>query len=409
MKLDKADVVVIGGGIVGISSAYFLKKAGLDVVLIEQRELAHGASGRNAGFLWVHNRNKGIQLDLTRAGLKIYEEEYVPVLGNSFEYRRNGGMTYFYTEEQKKVFEEFVESRNRDGVEMELLDGDIARQYAPILNEGVLGATYCPEDGQIRTPKLVRALGNACNHFGVRIYENNAVLGMISKGDQIKGVRTVMGEIHADNVVMASGVWSRLLGKTIDIEIPVHPERLGVIRTTPVPKMVDKVVYGPLAAKQYAGIRNLPSFKDEYFLDKNEDPKAGIENLELFGQLEDGSLLIGCPMDYPEDLEMYPTLGGLKLSIDTFLSQFPNFKGVGVDAVWAGLLPYTTDSLPIIDTVDEFTGLYVAAGHVFGNVAGPITGKLITELVTGQPTSLPLDELKLKRPSLNPHEAITRW
>jgi glycine/D-amino acid oxidase-like deaminating enzyme len=409
MVLDKADVVVIGGGIVGTSSAYFLKKAGFDVVLVEQRELAYGASGRNAGFLWIHNRNKGIQLDLSRAGAKIYEEEYVPMLGNTFEYRRNGGMIYFYTEEQKRVFEEFVESRNRDGVPMDLIDGETARSYAPILPENVLGSTYCPEDGQIRTPKLVRALGNACNHLGVRIYENNAVLGMITNGDKIVGVRTVMGEIHAEKVVIASGVWSKVLGQTLNIDIPVHPERLGVIRTTPVPKVLDKVVYGPQAAKQYADIRNLPSFKDEYFLDKNEDPEAGVENLELLAQLEDGSLLIGCPMDYPNSLDMYPTLGGLKLTIDTFLSQFPSFKGVGVDAVWAGLLPYTADALPIIDEVEEYKGLYVAAGHVFGNLAGPITGKLISELISGKEKSLPLDELKLKRDSLISRDLITRW
>lgn len=409
MRLDKADVIVVGGGIVGVSSAYFLKKAGLDVVLVEQEDLGYGASGRNAGYLWVHNREKGIQLDLTRAGLEIYEEEFVPALGNTFEYRRNGGMTYFYTEEQKKVFEEFVESRNRDGVEMDLLDGDTARKYAPILNDNVLGSTYCPEDGQIVTRKLVRGLGNLCSYLGVRIYENNAVLNIITKNDQVQGVRTISGEIYAEKVVLATGVWSKLLGRNLGLEIPINPERLGVLKTTPLPKMLDKVVYGPLGAKQYAGFRDLPSFREEHFLGKDEDPDAGLEHLELFAQLDDGSLVIGAPMDYPEDLEMYPTLAGLRLTINTFLNEFPHFKNVGVDSVWAGLLPYTSDSLPIIDTVDEIKGLYIGAGHVFGNVAGPITGKLITELVTEQPTTLPLDELKLKRDSLNPQESITRW
>lgn len=409
MQLDSADVVVIGGGIVGVSSAYFLKKAGYDVVLIEQHELAYGASGRNAGFLWIHNRNKGMQLDISREGLRIYEEEYVPQLGNTFEYRRNGGMIYFYTEEQKKVFEEFVEARNKDGVPMQLLNAKQAREYAPILPENVLGATYCPEDGQIRTPKLVRSLGNLCNHLGVRIYENTTAIGILTEGDKTTGVRTSKGEIKADNVVIASGVWSKLLGDSINIDIPVSPERLGVIRTTPLPKLLDKVVYGPQAAKQYADIRNLPSFKDEYFLDVNEDPEAGVENLELIAQCEDGSLIIGCPMDYPDSLEHYPTLGGLKLAIDTFLGQFPQYKGLGVDAVWAGLLPYTADALPIIDKVDEYKGLFIAAGHVFGNLAGPATGKLVAELVAGKPTSLPLDELKLKRKSLEKHELVTRW
>lgn len=409
MALDQAQVVVVGGGIVGVSTAYYLKKEGFDVVLVEQRELAYGASGRNAGYLFLHTRNPGIALDLSRAGVQIYKEEFLPVLGNTFEFRQNGSMIYFYTEEQKKVFEEFVEARRNDGLDMHLIGAEEAKKRAKILPEGVLGASYCAEDGQIRTPRLVRALGNECARLGVRIYENNAALGVITVNGETKGVKTANGDIYADRVVLASGVWTKLLGETMGITIPVYPERLGVIKTAPLPKLVDTILYGPLAAKQYELFRKLPSYKDEYFSDSNEKTSIGLEHLELLAQVEDGSLLLGCPMDYPNSLDMNPTLEGLKLTIDRFLEQWPEYSGLGVEAIWSGLLPYTADTLPIIDEVESSKGLYIAAGHVFGNLAGPITGKLISEMISGKPTSLPVDEFKLDRETLMAANGVTRW
>lgn len=401
MSLDSAEVVVVGGGIVGVSSAYFLKKKGFDVVLVERHELAHGASGRNPGYLWLHNRNKGIALDLARAGMKIYEDVFIPDLGNSFEYRRNGGMIYFYTEEQKKVFQEFVDSRNADGVEMELLDAETAKKYAPILPDNVLGATYSPEDGQMRTPKLVKALGEACKNMGVRIYEDTSVMKVNVEDDHTKGVLTTKGNIDAGSVVLASGAWTKLLGETVGVDIPVEPERLGVIKTMPLKERVlDKVIYGPLATKTYADFCNLPSYKVDYFTGSHEDAASGVTSLELMAQLQDNSLLLGCPMDYPNSYTMKPSIGGINMAMNAFLEQWPEYKNLEIDDVWAGLLPYTADMLPIVDKVKEYRGMYVACGHVYGNVAGPITGKLISEMVNGEETSLPIDELKMDRESL---------
>lgn len=410
MSLDKSQVVVIGGGIVGVSSAYFLQKKGFDVILVEQDELAFGASGRNAGYLWVHNRNKGIALDMAREGIKIYEEEFIPNIGNSFEYRKNGGMVYFYTEDQKKVFEEFVESRNADGVEMYLLDAETAKEYAPILPDNILGATYCPEDGQIKTAKLVKALGEECKRLGVRIYENNAVLNILTHDNKVNGVKTIKGDVYADSVVLASGTWSKLIGETVGEDVPVLPERLGVIKTTPLKERVfDRVIYGPLAVKQYADIVKQPSYRPEVFTSDFENADSGGTNLELMAQLEDNSLLLGCPMDYPENYTMKPTIGGISMAMNTFLSQWPQYKNLEIDSVWAGLLPYTPDKLPIVDKSKKYDGLYIAAGHVFGNVAGPITGKIISEMINGEETTLRIDELRMDRESLSKGVASTEW
>ncbi|MEU1595148.1 FAD-binding oxidoreductase [Streptomyces sp. NPDC005708] len=408
MNLDKADVVVVGGGIVGVSSAYFLAQRGLSVVLVEQHELAHGASGRNLGYLWMHNRNAGFSLQLSRAGRALYDS-FADELGPSFEYRSNGGMIYFHTDDQRRVYSEFVDARRADGLKIELLDEQAAHEAAPILSPDVIGATYSPEDGQIRTPKFVRALAQACRRMGVRIYEDTSALGLLRSGERATGVRTAAGDVTADHVVWATGAWSRML-EAEGIPIPIHPERLGAIMLGRVPEQLDKVLYGPLAAKNYEMIRSLPSYRDEYFTAAYEDPGHGVEHLECVSKTEDGNLFIGCPMDMPNDLDHRMSAIGLKMAIGALLEAFPRYRNLGVEGVWTGILPTTSDSLPIVDHIDAVPGLVLATGHIYGNVAGPITGKLISELVSGVETSLPLDELAFDRPGLQPAEdGLVRW
>ncbi|MEX0158714.1 MULTISPECIES: NAD(P)/FAD-dependent oxidoreductase [unclassified Microbacterium] len=407
MILDKADVVVVGGGIVGISTAYFLASKGHSVVVVEAREIAFGASGRNMGFLHMHNRAAGYQLEFSRAGRALYDG-FSDLLGPSFEYRANGAMTYFFTDDQKQVFKEFVEMRQGQGVAMELLDAQQAHDAAPILPPNVIGATFSPEDGQIRTPKFVRALAQECIRLGVRIRENNPALGLLRSGGVVKGVRTLYGDIPADRVVWCGGAWSTMLSAE-EIEVPIKTERLGGIMLGEVEEHLDKILNGPLAVKQYSFYRELPSYKDEYFTEPYEDPSQGIEHLEVVSKTENGNLFIGCPMDYPDQLDDRMPLSGLKMAIDALLQTFPNYASLGVERAWTGLIPATADAMPILDEVDSAPGLVIATGHVFGNLAGPITGKLVAELISEETLSLPIDELALDRPALANPDGVIRW
>jgi glycine/D-amino acid oxidase-like deaminating enzyme len=407
MDLDQADVVVVGGGIVGISTAYFLATKGHSVVVVEARDIAYGASGRNMGFLHMHNRAAGYQLDLARAGRALYDD-FSDLLGPSFEYQSNGAMTYFFTDEQRQVFQEFVDMRQGQGVKMELLDAQQAREAAPILPPHVIGATFSPEDGQIRTPKFVRALAQECIRLGVRIHENNPALGLLKSGDVVTGVRTLYGDVPADRVVWCAGVWSTML-RAEGVDVPIKTERLGAIMLGQVEERLDKILNGPLAVKQYSFYRDLPSYKDEYFTAPYEDPSRGVEHLEVVSKTENGNLFIGCPMDYPDELDDRMSVGGLKMAIDALLQTFPHYTSLGVEGAWTGLIPATADAMPILDEVDALPGLVVATGHVFGNLAGPITGKLVAELVSGEKLTLPIDELAIDRPALAAIDGVVRW
>jgi glycine/D-amino acid oxidase-like deaminating enzyme len=192
---------------------------------------------------------------------------------------------------------------------------------------------------------------------------------------------------------VAGGVWARSLLVPAGVDLPTGAERLQVVATAPVADRIEPLVYGPLAAKQYELFRSLPSYLDEYFVAPYEE--AGVELLELLAQRADGSVLIGCPMDYPATLELAPTLEGLAVTTRAIVDDFPGLRRANVDRTWAGLLPFTTDTLPIID--EARPGLYVAAGHVYGNAAGPMTGKLLAQLVRGEEPEITLDECRLER------------
>jgi glycine/D-amino acid oxidase-like deaminating enzyme len=399
------DALVVGGGIVGCATAYFLARAGAAVTLLEREHVAFGASGRNPGFIWLHGRNPGFALEISLASRRLYDELVEEL--DPFEFRASGGLVFYLTPEQGRVIEEFVARRRNDGLEMETIDGVEVRRLVPPIRDDVLGASYSPLDAHMNTPLFVRALAEGAKRHGAEIREGVPAEEVVFNGDVAVGVRTPHGLVEADAVVVAAGVWTRSLLEPAGVELPTGAERLQVVATAPVADRIEPLVYGPLAAKQYELFRSLPSYADEYFVAPYEE--AGVELLELLAQRADGSVLIGCPMDYPATLELAPTLEGLAVTTRAIVDDFPGLRRANVDRMWAGLLPFTTDTLPIID--EARPGLYVAAGHVYGNAAGPMTGKLLAQLVRGEEPEITLGECRLER-ALTPLPepgVPTRW
>jgi glycine/D-amino acid oxidase-like deaminating enzyme len=399
-------IVVVGGGIVGCATAYFAARNGAQVTVVERERVAYGASGRNPGFVWLHCRNPGIALELSLASRRLYTE-LVEELPEDFGFLPNGGLIYFTTPEQGEVFGEFVEARRRDGLEMELIDGAEVRRLVPPVREDVLGASFCPLDAQIDTPRFVRSVAAGARAHGAEIREGVAVTGLRRDGECVIGVETSEGMIEADTVVVAAGVWAPPLLAAIDVDLRVGGGRLQVLSTEPLPRMIEPLVYGPLATKQYSLFRDLPSYDIAHFTAPYED-EADVELLLLAVQRATGEILLGCPMDYPDELDQSPTFAGLAAIVHGFELDFPGLRNVPISRMWAGLLPYTSDTLPIIDA--SIPGLVVAAGHVYGNSAGPITGKLIAQLLAGEEPELDLSECTLDRElTLREPGTAARW
>jgi glycine/D-amino acid oxidase-like deaminating enzyme len=399
-------VIVVGGGIVGCATAYFAAQTGMDVVLLERQQCGFGASGRNPGFVWLHCRNPGFALEVSRAGRRLYER-LLKELPGGFEFRADGGLIYFTTPEQGKVMEEFVAARRSDGLQMELIEGAEVRRLVPPIREDVLGASFCAEDAQINTPTVVRALAEGALREGAEVREGITAEEVVFSGDRAVGVRTDAGRIDGDAIVVAAGAWSRDLLKGAGIDLAIGAERLQVVATEPLPVEIGPVVYGPLAAKQYALFRDLPSWDSALFTASCE-AQHGVEILQLVAQRANGEVLMGCPMDYPPEIDFRPTLSGLAATARAIGDDFPGLANAPVSRVWAGVLPYTTDTAPVID--EAVPGLFVASGHVFGNSAGPMTGLLITQLIQGHQPDLDLSECSFGRPLGDVHTgAASRW
>lgn len=388
-------IIVVGGGLVGTSTAYHAAKAGLDVTLVEQKTLAHGASGRNPGFVWLHCRNRGWALDVSFKGVELLKQlrEDLPV---PFEFRQEGGLIYFTDERQRPAMAEFVEARSRDGLDMELLDSAATKAKVGPIRDDVLGASFCANDAQIKTPTVVAALAAGAVAHGARVLENHAVTQLLRSGDEVIGVRTLDGDFYADTVVIATGAWTQhFMRDTLGLDVRVGRERLQVMATEKQPKMIGPLVYGPETAKVYTLFRDLPSWDEDAFTTDIER-ELGHTMLTLAAQRADGEILLGCPLDYPDHVDLRPTLDGLGAISRLIARDMPGLAHAAIDRVWAGVLPFTSDMVPIVDFASP--GLFIAAGHVFGNSSGPMTGKLVVQMILGEETDVDMHETRWDRP-----------
>jgi glycine/D-amino acid oxidase-like deaminating enzyme len=400
------DVLVIGGGIVGTATAYHLARRGASVTLLEAKELAYGATGRNLGYIWVHTRRPGAELELVMH-LRRELEELQGILDDDFGLRTEGGLLYVHTEEQLSTLREFVTRRQADGVDIRLIDGDEARSLAPILPETVIGASFCPLDAQMESARYVRAFANAAARHGARILEHTPVRSLEREGSRIARVVTDAETFTPGRVVAAAGAWTAELLREIGADVPIHAMRLQIVQTSPMDRQLGPVLYGPAAVKQYLIFRELSSFRAEHWANEAE-VRHGKALLEAVCQRADGSYLLGCAMDYP-GFVWEPDLAGVALVSESLPAIMPIFRSARFARAWAGVLPYTTDNLPIIDALPGFDDAYVATGHVFGNGAGPTTGRLIADLICGGEPIMDMAPFRADRPGLSGDVSTSVW
>ena len=376
------------------------------VTLLEAEALAYGATGRNLGFIWVHTRKRGPELDLVMA-TREHLPELVEELGEDVELQTNGGMVFFSDERQAPVMAEFVAQRVADGVPMSLISGADARDLAPVLPPEVVGATFCELDAQVEPTLWVRAFASAAARLGADVREGVRVERLLREGDRIIGAETSEGRILAGQIVLAAGGWSPALAASAGIELPIHPMRLQIVQTLPMPHETRHVIYGSTALKQYSIFQDLPSYDDSLFVSEAEW-RYDMLLLEGFAQKADGSYLLGCAMDYP-GFVWDADLRGVSLINELMMDHVPRLREAGFARAWGGILPFTVDNLPIIDRAPDVDGLIVASGHVFGNGAGPTTGQLVASIVTNEAPVIPLEPFRAVRDGLRVEAGQSVW
>jgi glycine/D-amino acid oxidase-like deaminating enzyme len=391
--IKRAEIVIVGGGVIGAATAYELGRRGASVTLIERHAPAAGASGTNMGFLWTQGKAADLHFDVVMASRKRYDELALEI--DDFELKTRGGMIYFF-EEQAGPFAQFVASRREMGLPMELLDAATARDRCPVLPEDVGGAVWNPLDAHVNPPLVTGSLIAAAQRHGVKVLTGTEVTGLDVSGGVCRGVRTTGGGIAADTVILATGTWAPALLEPLGVHIPIEPMRLQVLETDPIDLRFDPVLYGPSGIKGFALSHDLEDYDEELFTHPMESVIDGVEMIEVIGQRRDGSLMIGSPADFA-GFDDRPTVAGVGLMLAVIADHLPALRDAKVRRTWAGLMPQTPDGKPVMDRVPGIDGLIVAAGHMFGQMMGPWCGQFITRMVYGEQAGVDATQFRFDR------------
>ena len=376
----EAEVVGIGGGIVGSSIAYFLAQAGKKVVLVEKGYKAGEASGANAAWVWSLSRKAGIDIRLAMHSIKIHRQ-LQDELDMATEYVHKGGLLVIDGEEQIPFVEAHVKARAEDGYPLEMIDGKQALELEPMLSKDkIRGAVWSPIDGTTNPLFLVIALNLQAKKLGAKIFHHTEVQGIEVTGGKVRGVMTDKGAIKTDTVVNAAGPWSCFIGEMLGLQVPVTPFQMAMLVTEQLPPCVSHPIMGA-------------SYMVEEDTGKEGELGCGL----IVSQQASGNLLIGASWrdagydktTIREEIERIARLN---------MEAMPALKDVRVIRSYANFFPHTQDDLPILGKVDAIEGFIMAAGHNGHGIGlGPGSGKLIQELICEGKTSIPLEHLSLSR------------
>jgi D-amino-acid dehydrogenase len=413
----EADVLIIGGGVIGICAAHYLLEKGRQVVVVEQGEVCSGSSYGNAGLIvpshsvplaepgvisqglrWMFDsrspfyikprldreliswlwkfrrscsernvrRSMPILRDLSLESLRLFQE--LDACGElEFDFEQRGALYICKTESALEHVVEEAQRIRSVGLEAEILDATQVQELESDIRLDVVGGVLYPQDAHLDPARFVRALARLAEEGGVEIHSSTEVLGFTCSGESIATVRTTRGEIAVAEVVLAGGAWSPGIARDLGIDLPIQP------------------------AKGYSVTVERP-------------PNCPARPLMLAGARV-GVTPMGDMLRFAGTLE----LAGMDLSInqrrvDAILQAVPAYlpdldpARLELVEIWRGLRPCTPDGLPFLGRSRRYGNLTVAAGHAMvGLSLGPISGAVVSRLVVGEEPGFDLELLRPER------------
>jgi len=347
-----AEVIIIGGGVIGLTVARALALRGVrDVLLIERSGLGAEASSAAAGMLAPQaEANRAHEFFyLTCRSRDMYPDFAAALLdetGIDIELETAGTLYLAFTEHDADELQKRYEWQTKAGLPIEKLSAEAVRQLEPAVNEDVRAALKFPLDTQVENRRLIRALVAANERLGVRMETGTAVASLKIERDRISGIETSRGFISTDAVVIAGGAWSSLLGAG-DKALPqlrIKPVRGQMLCFQPTLSLARHVIYSP---RGYVVPRR------------------------------DGRLLAGSTSEHA-GFEKQVTAAGVQSILAAALEISPRIAALPLTDAWAGLRPRAADTLPVLGPCAEIAGVYYATGHYRnGILLAPVTGELI--------------------------------
>jgi dimethylglycine dehydrogenase len=375
MKTE-ARAVVIGGGVVGVSTLYHLAKKGWsDSVLIERKELTSGSTWHAAGLLPLFNLSYSVG-QIHKYSVRFYQE-LEKETGQHVGFSKVSNIRLARTKDRWDEFMYYAGVAETIGVKVNLLTPEQVKEIWPLCEtDGILGAIQHPDDGYIQPADLTQALAKGARSRGAEIYRNTTVTAIAQRGDGKWLVTTDKGEIVAEHVISCSGNFARKTGAMVGLDVPVIPVEHQYIVTEPHPAIKERQAKG---LPEMGVLREADS--SWYMREEN----GGL----LLGPYEKGAPC--CYMDGPSDESEYELfqedLDRLAPHIETAITRVPAFGEVGIKKVYNGAIAYTPDGNPIIGPAWGLKNFWLNEGHSFGVTAAGGAGWQLAEwIVDGEPT-----------------------
>jgi glycine/D-amino acid oxidase-like deaminating enzyme len=401
---EAADVVVIGGGVAGITAAYYLARKGHSVAVVEKGHVAGEQSSRNWGWVRQQNRDER-ELPLIRHSLQLWgglAEE----TGRDLGFRRTG-LLYVTTERRDlEEWERWSELARGYQVHSRMLSAEEAQGMTPNCTRRWIGGVHSPTDGRAEPSKAVPALAEAARALGVTIHQGCAVRSLDITGGRVSGVITERGRIRAGAVLCAGGAWSSLLCRRHGIDLPQAGVRSTVFATEAAPAIVE----GGLSTPSYVMRRRLDGgytvairgrgrleitpqglrYARRFWPIYRKRAAGGVsirlgrsflQGPEALGGWGDGA----SPFEKTRVLDPAPDMATVAEAMEQMRAAHPEFAGLKVSHAWGGWIDNTPDAIPVISPVAKLPGFFLStgfSGHGFG--IGPGAGRLAADLIAGE-------------------------
>jgi sarcosine oxidase subunit beta len=382
--MSETEILVIGGGIAGASTAYHLANYGHRVTLLERGEIASGASGVNAGAIdsigWGDRPD--LQAHLTAGSVDIFKAVQLDH-GEDIEFRQSGALQAIHDEAQYEFERRRVEALRAKGHRLDLLSTRDVRSLEPGWSPTLLGAMYSPLRSQADPRRATRAFATLAERRGAKILTRHEVRAVAPRPAGGYVVGTAAGDIVAGALVIAAGAWCGPIGALLGLDIPIVPVRGQMWATAPAPPSVFQTISS--AESQHA-----------WHLDPGGEPpfltirKGARVTRHLYGrQRRDGEIIFGGDREQV-GWNTTPDPAGIEVNRGHAIEVLPFLGELKIARTWAGLMPFPLDGKPLIGRVPGRADLWIVSGLAssgFGR--GPMAGKLLADyLHTGVPAAV---------------------